>query len=96
LLWSSTSFSTSSLSIFAEKEEMLAHAVNIADFYWWTAIHQLVNFITCGLQYFPGCEPLHIRLVIFCSGMNIQPSSMSIDVAYLSNLPFSETKTCRV
>jgi hypothetical protein len=28
------------LSIFAEKEEMLAHAVNIADFYWWTAIHQ--------------------------------------------------------
>jgi hypothetical protein len=30
----------SSLSIFAEKEEMLADAVNIADFYWWTAIHQ--------------------------------------------------------
>jgi hypothetical protein len=57
---------------------------------------QLVNFITCGLQYFPGCEPLHIRLIIFCSSMNIEPSSMSIDVAYLSNLPFSETKTCRV
>ena len=28
--------------------------------------------------------------------MNIEPSSMSIDVAYLSNLPFSETKTCRM
>jgi hypothetical protein len=38
------------LSIFAEKEEMLAHAVNIADFYWWTAIHQY--YVKPRIQYF--------------------------------------------
>ena len=46
------------------------------------------------LTTFSGVRATTYETCNIFSGMNIEPSSPSIDVGYLSNLPFSETKTC--